>query len=176
VLRAEPDRVGEARRLRFALAAELRYSLDVSRGGDDESNWRAAMGKLGEIVRGVYEAFGRGDVPGVLGSLDNELDWREAESFTYADESPYTADTVAPRLFGRLAEDIPDFRVVPANFIEGGNSVVVEGRYQGTVKGTGARIDAQFVHVWELRDGKVVRFQQYTDTKQWSEAMGPRRG
>ena len=130
------------------------------------------MGKLGDIVRGMYDAFGKGDVPGVLGSLDRDLKWAEAEGSTYADESPYTADTVAPRLFQRLAADIPDFRVVPANFIEGGNSVVVEGRYQGTVQGTGAKIDAQFVHVWELRDGKVVRFQQYTDTKQWSDAMG----
>jgi hypothetical protein len=25
---------------------------------------------------------------------------------------------------------------------------------------------------FRLRDGKVVRFQQYTDTEQWSEAAG----
>ena len=130
------------------------------------------MGKISDIVRDMYEAFGKGDVPGVLGSLDKDVTWTEAEGSTYADENPYTVETVAPRLFQRLIDDIPDFRVVPANFIEGGDCVVVEGRYQGTAKGTGARIDAQFVHVWELRDGRVVRFQQYTDTKQWSEAMG----
>jgi uncharacterized protein len=49
---------------------------------------------------------------------------------------------------------------------------VVEGRYRGTVKATGMPVDAQFAHVWHLRDGKVVRFQQYTDTGQWSEAAG----
>lgn len=130
------------------------------------------MGKLGDIVRGMYDSFGKGDVPGVLGSLDKDVKWTEAEGSTYADENPYTADTVAPRLFQRLVGDIPDFRIVPAKFIEGGDAVVVEGRYHGTVQGTGAKIDAQFVHVWELRDGKVVRFQQYTDTKQWSEATG----
>ena len=130
------------------------------------------MGKIGDVVRGIYDAFGKGDVPGVLGSLDADVRWAEAESSTYADESPYTAETVAGRLFQRLVTDIPDFRVVPANFIEGGDSVVVEGRYQGTVESTGASLDAQFVHVWQLRDGKVVRFQQYTDTKQWSEVTG----
>lgn len=130
------------------------------------------MGKLGDMIRGLYDAFGKGDVPGVLGSLDKNVKWHEAEGYPYADESPYSAETVAPRLFQRLVQDIPDFRVVPKNFIEGGDNVVVEGRYHGTVGATGAKIDAQFLHVWELRNGKVVRFQQYTDTKQWSDAMG----
>jgi hypothetical protein len=27
--------------------------------------------------------------------------------------------------------------------------------------------------VWQLRNGKVVRFQQYTDTKQWAKWLDP---
>jgi len=41
------------------------------------------------------------------------------------------------------------------------------------MKTTGKALDAQFTHVWQLRDGKVVRFQQSTDTKRWAEAAGP---
>ena len=37
---------------------------------------------------------------------------------------------------------------------------------------TRIHVDAQFAHVWQLHSGKVVRFQQYTDTKQWVEAAG----
>jgi ketosteroid isomerase-like protein len=40
------------------------------------------------------------------------------------------------------------------------------------MKATSTPVDAQFAHVWQLRDGKVVRFRQYTDTGQWSEAAG----
>jgi ketosteroid isomerase-like protein len=51
---------------------------------------------------------------------------------------------------------------------------VVEGRYTGKYKSTGAAIDAQFVHSWTLRGGKVVAFQQYTDTPQWQQVTGLR--
>ena len=40
------------------------------------------------------------------------------------------------------------------------------------MKSTRKRVDAHFAHVWRLRDGKVIRFQQYTDTKQWAAAAG----
>jgi uncharacterized protein len=132
------------------------------------------MGKIGDIVRGIYDAFGKGDVPGVLGSLDERVRWQEAEGTKYADRNPYTSpQAVAEGVFQRIVADLPDFAVVPGSFIEGGDTVVVEGRYKGTSGATGARLDAQFVHVWQLRDGKVVRFQQYTDTKQWGEVSGP---
>ena len=70
-----------------------------------------------------------------------------------------------------LATQLIGFTVTPANVIDGGDHVAVEGRYTGTVKATGARLDAQFVHVYGLRDGKIVRFQQYTDTAQWVKAL-----
>jgi len=50
--------------------------------------------------------------------------------------------------------------------------VTVEGRYTGAYRGTGAALDAQFCHVWTLRDGKIVKFQQYTDTAAFQAAMG----
>jgi ketosteroid isomerase-like protein len=50
--------------------------------------------------------------------------------------------------------------------------VLVEARYTGTAKATGKPIDAQVAHVWDLRDGKAVRFQQYTDTWQFAQATG----
>jgi ketosteroid isomerase-like protein len=122
-------------------------------------------------VKALYDAFGKGDVPAVLGAFDLEIQWREAENFLYADGNPYTGpQAVAEGVFQRIVSDVENFAVLPERFVEGGDTVVVEGRYRGTMKTTGTPVDAQFAHIWQLRDGKVVRFQQYTDTKQWSEA------
>ena len=33
------------------------------------------------VVRGMYEVFGRGDIPAVLAALDPVVEWWEAESF-----------------------------------------------------------------------------------------------
>ena len=37
---------------------------------------------------------------------------------------------------------------------------------------TGKPLDAQVAHVWDLRGGKVTRFQQYTDTWQVAQVTG----
>lgn len=131
------------------------------------------MGRNADIVKGTYDAFARGDVPAVLGALDPEVEWREADNFRYADRNPYVGpEAVAEGVFQRITSDVEDLAVVPANIIDGGDTVVVEGRYTGTVSATGTPVDAQLAHVWEFRDGRVVRFRQYTDTKQWAEAAG----
>ena len=129
------------------------------------------MGKNGDIVKALYDAFAKGDVPAVLGAFDPQIQWRAAENFLYADGNPYVGPmAVAEGVFQRIVSDVENFAVLPEHFVEAGDTVVVEGRYRGKMKATGTPVDAQFAHVWQLRDGKVVRFQQYTDTKQWAEA------
>ncbi len=56
--------------------------------------------------------------------------------------------------------------------LDAGDTVVSRGRYDAAYKKTGAKINAQFVHIWKLRDGKVVSFQQYADTLQVAKAIG----
>ncbi len=132
------------------------------------------MGKNGDIVKALYEAFGKGDLPAVLGAFDPAIQWSEAENFLYADRNPYDGpQAVAEGVFHRIASDVENFAALPERFIEGEDTVVAEGRYQGTMKATRTPVDAQFAHVWQLRHGKVIRFQQYTDTKQWADAARP---
>jgi ketosteroid isomerase-like protein len=131
------------------------------------------MGANGDIVKGIYAAFAKGDVPTVLGTFDPAIVWNEAEGYRFAAGNPYLGPRVVlENVFMPLVTQVDGFVVTPSNVIDDGESVAVEGRYTGTVKATGARLDAQFVHVYQLRDGKVVRFQQYTDTAQWVRALG----
>jgi ketosteroid isomerase-like protein len=131
------------------------------------------MGANGDIIKGIYAAFARGDVGAVLAVLDPAIQWYEAESLRIAAGNPYVGPpAVATGVFMTLVGQVDDFAIAPGNIIDGGDMVAAEGRYTGTVKKTGTKIDAQFVHVFELRGGKVVRFQQYTDTLQWETALG----
>jgi ketosteroid isomerase-like protein len=126
-----------------------------------------------DIVNGIYQAFGRGDVPAVLGAFDAGINWREAEGFLYADGNPYVGpQAIAQGVFQRIVTDVDGFNLSVENVIDGGDTVVTEGRYRGTMKKTGTPVDAQFAHVWQVRGGKIVRFQQYTDTRQWALAAG----
>ncbi len=125
-----------------------------------------------QLVRGLYEAFGRGDVPTVLGRMDQGIEWREAENFIYADRSPYVGpQAVLEGVFMRLGSDWEGFTVMPEEWLDAGDRVVVLGTYSGMHKATGRRVRAQFAHVWSVSEGRVVRFQQYTDTKQFADTV-----
>jgi uncharacterized protein len=133
------------------------------------------MGNV-DVVRGLYEAFGRGDIAGVLGGMDPAIEWREAESNPYmpSGEAWIGPDAVVTNLFMKLGADWEGFTVHPTIFHDAGDSVVVEGRYSGTYKATGKNQDTQMCHVWRLKGGKVVSFQQYVDTARVQEVMGAR--
>ena len=126
-----------------------------------------------DLIRGIYDAFGAGDVPGVLGRMSPDIEWNEAESFPYADGNPYRGpDAILGGVFARLGGEWDGFAAVPEEFLDAGDSVVVLGRYRGTCKATGEPVDAQMAHVWRVKDGKAAAFQQYTDTLQFARATG----
>ena len=128
------------------------------------------------LIRELYAAFGRGDIPAVLAAFDPQIEWREAESNPYQPSGAAWVgpDAVLQNLFVRLGGDWDGFAVHPVAFHDAGDTVVVEARYSGTFQGTGRRFDAQVCHVWTLNAGKVLRFQQYVDTAKLRDVMGTR--
>ena len=120
----------------------------------------------------MYDAFARGDVPAVLEILDPQIEWREAENFIYAGGNPYIGhQAVLTGIFMRLGAEWDNFSATPDEIIDGGDTVIALGRYRGTYKATGARVDASFVHVAKFKDGKLAKFQQHTDTLQFQNAV-----
>ena len=116
-----------------------------------------------DLVKQVYQAFAEGDVPTVLGALSPEIDWTEAEGFPYAG-TYHGPRAVLEGVFMRLGSEWNGFAAIPDEFIDGGDTVVVLGKYRGTYKKTGKSFQANFAHVWKMQDGKAGRFIQYVDT------------
>jgi ketosteroid isomerase-like protein len=124
-----------------------------------------------KTVEGMYEAFGRGDIPFVIGALDRDVEWWEAENFIYDDKNPYIGpQAVLEGVFGRIGQEWEWFSVTPIEVLDAGESVVGRGHYAGKYRQTGREVKAQFAHVFSFRNGKVVGFQQYTDTAQFKTA------
>jgi ketosteroid isomerase-like protein len=126
------------------------------------------------LVQDVYAAFGRGDVPTVLGAFDAKIEWRQAEGNPFQPSGkPWVGpDAILQNLFMRIGAEWDGFKVNPKDFHDAGATVVVEGRYGGTHKATGKALDAQFCHVWKIRNGKIASFQQFVDTAQLQDVMG----
>src|SRR6185503_5997780 len=125
-----------------------------------------------KTIEGMYEAFGRGDIPFVIEALDRDVEWWEAENFIYADKNPYVGpQAVLEGVFARIGQEWEWFTVTPKEVLDAGETVVGRGYYAGKYRQTGREVRAQFAHVFGFRNGKVVTFQQYTDTAQFREAV-----
>ena len=129
-----------------------------------------------KLMKDLYDAFGRGDIPAVLGAMSPDIRWHQAENNPYnpSGQAFVGPDTVLNKVFMRLGAEWDGFAVHPKSFHGAGDSVIVEARYSGTYKAPGKGIDAQACHVWDVKDGKVTRFQQYVDTAKIQDAMGIR--
>ncbi len=126
-----------------------------------------------EVVKSLYAAFGQGDMPTVLGLLDPQVLWCEAEGSPYDSGDGWIGpDAVVTNLFAKMGEDWVEFTVNPSQFHDSGSVVTVEGRYIAKHSGTGKEMDCQVCHVWTVENGKITKFQQYVDTAKMQDVMG----
>ncbi|ACZ90206.1 nuclear transport factor 2 family protein [Streptosporangium roseum] len=130
------------------------------------------MSKNLDAVRGSYEASAAGDVGGLLRLLAPDARWTEMAG------SPYGGTYVGPEgvldgVFQRLGTEWDDYRAVPEEYVDGGDTVVVIGNYSGTYLATGKHMVIRFVHVWKCEDGVATRFEQFTDTALLQETVRP---
>ncbi len=121
-----------------------------------------------QLAKDIYAAFGRGDIPTVLAAFDPQIEWRQAEGNPYQmDGSAWIGpQAVLEKLFMRIGAEWDGFTITVRTFHDAGEYVVVEGRYTGTYKPAGTKLDSQMCHVLRFQDGKLVSFQQYLDTAQ----------
>lgn len=125
----------------------------------------------GEIISSLYDAFAQGDVPTVLGAMDPDIEWNEAEGFMYG--GTYRGpNAVLENVFMRFATEWEGFTVVADKIVDGGESVVALGRYSGKYLKTGKLMSVPFAHDWEFRNGKIVKFRQYLDTVVVARQLG----
>lgn len=124
------------------------------------------------VIDGLYKDFAVGDIPAVLGAMDPNIVWNEAEGNAYADGNPYIGpDAVLNGVFGPIMEDHEYFNLKDIELYEMFNDKVLATlRYDAKTK-KGKTYNAQVAHFWTLKDGKVAAFQQYVDTKKLSEAL-----
>ena len=125
------------------------------------------------VVQKLYNDFAKGDIAGIQAAMDEKVVWNEAENFPLADRNPYIGfDAIAEGVFGRIQSDWEYWNLTDLDLQEMTNDkVLTTGRYQAKYKKNGAIINLQMAHLWTLKDGKVISFQQFADTKGITDAM-----
>ncbi len=129
-----------------------------------------------ETVQRIYQAFGRGDVPAMLGELAETIEWEhDAASF-----GEYGVPWLHP---GRGRKHVAGFlealtalefhAFTPVSLLAGDNQVVAIISLEATVKATGKRFTEYEAHLWTFgADGLVSRFRHFVDTAKHIRAAG----
>ena len=120
-------------------------------------------------VTAIYEAFGRGDVPGILEHISDDAQW-EAWADNTAQKAgvgwmvPRHGKAGAAAFFQAVAEelDVQEFQIL--SLMAGGNQVAVECVIAAKLRKGGGYRDEE-IHLWTFgSDGRVTGFRHVTDT------------
>lgn len=119
-----------------------------------------------QVVQDAYAAFGRGDIPALLGNMSDDIHWRAvigaAKHVPFSGERRGKAQVA--EFFKRVAESEDFEQFEPREFVAQGDTVVAVGHYRAKAKKSGKVFDSDFAMVFTLRGGKVVAFREFTDS------------
>ena len=119
-----------------------------------------------EIVRRAFEAYARGDLATAVSNHDPDV------VFDPAEEPAIHGRDAVRSYIQRWEEPWDDYEAEAEEFIDAGDCVVVALRVKARGKGSGVEVDARSYQVHTLRDGKLVRMDEYMDRDEALAAAG----
>jgi ketosteroid isomerase-like protein len=116
-----------------------------------------------DVVRRLYDAFGRGALEEMLALLDPDVSWRTPGAPDLPTGGLRHGIPAVREFFALLLNtfDVADF--TPHDFLAAGDKVVVLGTSREGRKGSGRLVDFRWVHVFTFRNGKIVAFEEPAD-------------
>lgn len=122
------------------------------------------------IIADHYAASARQDMAAMMADMALDVQWTEMAGFPCAG-TWVGPEQVIENVFKALGASWSSYRFDLQELIDGGDRVVALGTYHGTYGKTGKSMQARVAHVWRLQDGKIVQFEQFTDTLLVARAM-----
>lgn len=127
------------------------------------------------VVEGLFAAIGKGQIPAALELLSPDVDSQspatriEIPGIPWAKPRRGRAEVAA--FFQELAAAVEPAAMEALVITAQGDRVVVEGRNRGTLRSTGRSYEHDWVMVFTVRDGQIVRHRHYYDTYEIAQLM-----
>ena len=115
------------------------------------------------LVQQVYAAFGRGDLDGLLAMLDPQVSWRTPGPPDLPSAGLRHGVDAVREFFGILLNTFDITNFAPTDFLAEGEKVVVLGTSLERVKATGRAVEFRWVHIFTIRNGRIVAFEEPAD-------------
>lgn len=116
------------------------------------------------VVQAAYEAFGRGDIPKLLGFVAEDIEWVYAGPKSIPCAGSFRGHQGVAMFFTRLSEmcDVESFN--PTHFVAAGDRVIVLGTERARMRRNGAIFEGHWAHAFALARGKITHWREYGDS------------
>jgi ketosteroid isomerase-like protein len=123
-----------------------------------------------EIVRKAFEAVAVGDRERALSYADPAM-VVDATRRVF-NPATYRGTEGLRQMLADMDEVWKSLRPEPREFLDMGDRVVVVGRMVAKGKGSGVEVEREFAGVWTVRNGRIVRWDLFSDRAEALEAAG----
>lgn len=120
--------------------------------------------ELVQAVQEIYAAFGRGDLPAIMGRLGEEIVWDVTGPPEVSYAGARKGRQAVAEFFQVLAQTVEIQRFEPQEFFAQGDTVVVLGRETMKARATQAVAENAWVMVFTFRENRLIRFREFDDT------------
>jgi ketosteroid isomerase-like protein len=119
-------------------------------------------------ARRLYEAFASRDLEALRDALADDFVGQVSAGMPLAVGGEHIGPEAMIRDVWSKVFETYELHVDAERFYPSGDDhVVAVGHYRGTVRASGQPIEASFAHVLTIRDGRIARLDQITDTRRW---------
>jgi len=125
-----------------------------------------------EPIKDLYARFRDGDEDSALELIDPAMEVHDRPDIP--DPQVYHGHDGVRAALQVSRDAFDDLDLVPEEFIDAGDQVLVVFWFRGKGRGSGVEIDERLVHLWTIRDGKPVRMDVHSSREQALEAAGLR--
>ncbi len=148
-----------SRPLIITLSLFFIFYTSISASSDAESNTNS------EVVRAIYASFEAGDMSAALLNMSEDMVWLhpgDPKQIPFAGEFKGRAGV---QQFFDIAFSVIDVLEQKIYSIElSGDKAIVLGFEHMRVKKTGKEYQSNWIHLYTLANGKVIKFEEYIDT------------
>ena len=119
-----------------------------------------------EVVRSFTEAYIAGDRDRALSYLAPDVVYEVGQ------ELPARRPDELHDLWNRWEADWERIELIPEEYIDAGDQVVLTVRYSGRARASGIELEDRLFEVHTLRDGKIARKREFKTRSEALEAAG----
>ncbi len=124
------------------------------------------------FIQSLYAAFGKGDIATIVAATAPDVKWDiNGSRSDFPTLGAWNGSDQVKKFFEAVGQHLEAKEFSPKEFFAADDHVFVIGHADWKIRKNGRSVASDWVHIFTIRDGKVVRFREFTDTAKFVQAF-----